>query len=68
MTMRQFFIFIFLILSVSSFAQTNVSGRVVDPSIGEALIGAAVVLEGTIIGTTTDLDGKFSFSVNWISK
>ena len=64
MTMRQFFIFIFLILSVSSFAQTNVSGRVVDPSIGEALIGAAVVLEGTIIGTTTDLDGKFSFSVN----
>ena len=64
MTMRQFFIFIFLILSVSSFAQTNVSGRVVDPSIGEALIGAAVVLEGTITGTTTDLDGKFSFSVN----
>lgn len=53
-----------LFLSVQLFSQTAISGKVTDPSTSEALIGAAVVLEGTTTGTTTDLDGKFSFSVN----
>lgn len=44
-----------------SFSQTKVEGTVLDPSNGESLIGATVVVEGTTEGTTTDLDGKFSF-------
>ncbi len=53
-----------LFLSIQLFSQTAIKGKVTDPSTGEALIGAAVVLERTTTGTTTDLDGKFSFSVN----
>ncbi|MDP4933669.1 MAG: carboxypeptidase-like regulatory domain-containing protein, partial [Salibacteraceae bacterium] len=53
-----------LFLSIQLFSQTAINGKVTDPSTGEALIGAAVVLAGTTTGTTTDLDGKFSFSVN----
>jgi len=36
-----------------------VEGRVVDARSGETLIGVHVVVEGTSIGTTTDLEGKF---------
>ena len=41
------------------FAQTTISGTVQDKS--EALIGVNVYLEGTYSGTTTDIDGHFSF-------
>ena len=40
----------------------TVSGTVID-DIGEPVIGAGVVVKGTTEGTTTDLDGKFTFSV-----
>ena len=38
---------------------TVIRGRVVDSS-GEVVIGAAIVLDGTTIGTVTDMDGQFS--------
>jgi len=38
----------------------KISGEVKDASTGEALIGVAVYIDGTTIGITTDLDGKFS--------
>ncbi|MBR1434179.1 MAG: carboxypeptidase-like regulatory domain-containing protein, partial [Bacteroidales bacterium] len=40
----------------------TVSGTVID-DMGEPVIGAGVVVKGTTEGTTTDLDGKFTFSV-----
>ena len=40
----------------------RVSGTVVDES-GQALTGATVIVKGTTIGTSTDIDGKFSISV-----
>jgi hypothetical protein len=41
-------------------AQTGkISGKVTDAKSGETLIGVAVYLEGTTIGASTDLDGKF---------
>jgi len=40
----------------------TVSGKVVDEN-GEGLPGVGVVVAGTTIGTTTDLDGNFSLSV-----
>lgn len=45
-------------------AQQNktVKGTVVD-EIGEPIIGASVMIEGTTTGTITDLDGHFSISV-----
>ncbi len=50
------------LLSVSAFAQTTISGTIVD-SEGEALIGVNVLVEGTVLGTITNVDGKFSLTV-----
>ena len=45
-----------------AWAQHNgiVEGRVVDARSGETLIGVHVVVEGTSMGTTTDLEGRFA--------
>lgn len=54
-----------LMLGISSYAlaQRTISGTVTDAANGEALISATVVIKGTAIGTTTDLDGKYSIEV-----
>ena len=49
---------------VSVEAQTTVEGTVRDNQTKETLIGAAVVIDGTTIGSTTDFDGRFSFVTN----
>ena len=46
-----------------AFAQYTVSGTVADERTGEALIGASILLKGTITGTITDLDGGFSITL-----
>ena len=52
-----------LLLPGQSFAQNvRVQGRVLD-ELGEGLIGAGVVIQGTTTGTITDMDGNFSLSV-----
>ncbi|MCL1936894.1 MAG: SusC/RagA family TonB-linked outer membrane protein [Candidatus Azobacteroides sp.] len=40
----------------------QVSGTVTDES-GEPVIGASVIAKGTTIGTATDINGKFAFSI-----
>ncbi len=55
-------IMIFLFSASFLMAQKSVSGTVKDDQ-GEVVIGANVVEKGTINGTVTDLDGKFSFQV-----
>ena len=48
-----------LLLPGQAFAQNlRVTGKVLDEQ-GEGLIGAGVVIQGTTIGTITDLDGNF---------
>ena len=48
-----------LLLPVHSFAQNlRVTGKVLDEN-GEGLIGAGVVIQGTTVGTVTDMDGNF---------
>lgn len=37
----------------------TITGKVVDKETGEPLIGANLILEGTIIGSSTGIDGKF---------
>ena len=52
-----------LLLPGQSFAQNvRVQGRVLD-ELGEGLIGAGVVIQGTTTGTITDMDGNFTLSV-----
>lgn len=50
------------VLSVTAYAQTTISGNIVD-SDGEALIGVNVLVDGTVLGTITDIDGNFSLTV-----
>ena len=47
-------------LPLLSTAQSVLSGRIVDSEVGDPLLGATVILEGTTLGTVTDLDGSFS--------
>lgn len=41
----------------------NISGTVTDDQSGEPIIGANILVKGTITGTVTDIDGKYSLSV-----
>lgn len=65
-TVRQRLLYMtFLLLGhLSLLGQNKVSGTVSDDGTGEPLIGANVIIAGTAIGTTTDLDGKFELSTN----
>jgi TonB-linked SusC/RagA family outer membrane protein len=42
--------------------QKAISGTVTDSNSGQALIGVTILIQGTAIGTATDLDGKFSLN------
>lgn len=53
-----------MLIPMALFAQTvKVTGKVVDVSNNEALIGVNVVQAGTTNGTITDLDGNYSIEV-----
>ena len=51
-------LFGFLLVQGSLFAQGNISGRVLDEN-AEPIIGANIELQGSTVGTITDLDGAF---------
>lgn len=52
------------LLATASFAQLGtIRGVVLDDETGETLIGVNVVLEGTTLGGSTDLDGAFTIKV-----
>ena len=51
-----------LLTSTIMYAQTEISGTVVDAT-GETVIGATVMEKGTSNGTITDFDGNFKIKV-----
>ena len=62
---KRFTLFLFgLILSLgTAFGQAQINGTVVSQDDGEAVIGASVMVQGTTMGTTTDIDGHFTIDV-----
>jgi len=63
--MKRILLLCFVFLTAFAFnamAQRTVSGKITDDS-GEGLPGVNVVIKGTTTGTTTDLDGNFSLTV-----
>mgnify|MGYP006290835729 FL=1 len=64
--MRKFTILLaFLIFAgmQAAFAQLEVRGTVTDASDGTKLPGVSVVVQGTTVGTVTDVDGKYMLQV-----
>ncbi|MDP4175010.1 MAG: TonB-dependent receptor [Bacteroidota bacterium] len=52
----------FLACSIYAGTTGKISGRVTDNESGEALIGVNVVLEGTSLGASTDVDGYYTIN------
>lgn len=69
--MRHLLTLLFAIFSFALVAQDNageeqngfIRGSIFDGENGESLIGVTVMVEGTTMGTITDLDGKFTLEV-----
>ena len=59
---RLSFIASIMLLAVSSFAQTKISGKVSDGASKESLIGVSVAVKGKVIGTISDGKGNFALS------
>ena len=55
---------LFVGCNVLSVKAADVTGVVVDSSTKEPLIGATVQLEGSSVGTATDIEGKFSLNAD----
>lgn len=53
-----------MVLPLSAYAQQRLVQGVVLDNLGEPLIGAGVLVQGTRTGTTTDIDGKFSLQAS----
>ena len=52
---------LFVLGSLTAFAQRNVSGRVTDAG-GNGMPGVNVIVKGTSTGTTTDATGNYTIS------
>jgi TonB-linked SusC/RagA family outer membrane protein len=60
---KNFCVFILLLfINVVAYAQTVVSGKVMDAN-GVAVAGATVAVKGSTAGTSTDADGNFSLTL-----
>ena len=53
-----------LIMSISAWAQTTISGKVYDASVNEPLAGVNIIVKGKVVGTITNGDGEFSLTVD----
>lgn len=53
-----------LFVGAVAYAQTTVTGTVVDAANDEPIIGASVLVVGTTTGTITDFDGNFTISTS----
>lgn len=53
---------LFLIMSTTSFAQTTgkIAGTISDSTTGEKLVGVTIVVEGTSLGASTDINGYYA--------
>lgn len=54
-------IYLLILIPIFAFSQSTgmISGKIVDSSNNEPLVGANVFLEGTSLGAATDLEGKY---------
>jgi hypothetical protein len=65
--MKSIICFLFNIILIGSYAQTKITGIVKDDT-GELIPGANIMIEGSYDGTSSHVDGKFSFVTNEIGQ
>jgi hypothetical protein len=61
---NQLVIITFVLFSAVTFAQTTVTGTVIDSKTNEPIPGASITINGTTIGTATDFDGNFKLETS----
>ena len=61
---KPFLVLSAILISLFSFAQFTITGKVVDAETKEGLHGASVFAQNTTKGTTTDKDGVFNLSLD----
>ncbi|HYG38335.1 MAG TPA: TonB-dependent receptor [Cytophagales bacterium] len=61
--MKILYISILFIISFFTYAERSVEGKVLDAQTKEPLIGATISVPGKAIGTTTDLNGRFTLTI-----
>jgi TonB-dependent receptor len=60
MYLKKILLNLFLLSSIVCVAQEGIiRGQIIDDKTAEEMIGVSVLIEGTLIGSATDLDGKF---------
>lgn len=63
MLRRLYLLTLLMAAATITFGQTgSIEGKVVDLKTNEAIIGANVVIQGTTVGSATDLDGNFTIA------
>jgi hypothetical protein len=60
---KNLFLVVLLITSTAIFAQTKLTGKIVDDS-NQPLPGASIVVKGTAVGTSTDFEGNFTLETS----
>ncbi|MFV0365282.1 MAG: TonB-dependent receptor [Mangrovibacterium sp.] len=61
---KSFLTSLMMIFAVASFAQGTITGKVIDASTKEAMVGATVAEAGTSNGVLTDASGMFSLNLS----
>lgn len=62
LTKKMFLLIMLLGISLFTFAQSNITGTILDSS-GQPIIGASILVKGSKTGVISDLDGKFTIAV-----
>lgn len=57
-----FFALLSVVITFSAYGQRIINGKIFDRDTKEPLAGAAVVIAGTSVGTTTDSEGRFNLT------
>lgn len=53
-----------LVLGIGAYSQVQLNGKVTDAATGESLPMATISIEGSSIGTVSDLDGNYTLTAN----
>ncbi|NOY51008.1 MAG: TonB-dependent receptor [Chlorobi bacterium] len=63
MSIKYILYLILILIPLGAATQTGtLKGKITDAELGEVLIGATILIDGTFIGTSTDLDGNYTIT------